>query len=109
MSEAISAAPHDNIPALQQDAPGSVAAAVASEQENRRQSERNRYNRRCQIALVLVTVQRQPSPGFVQIYQARVRLKAGVPPSSRRSLRKKPKRLRHCGPGRTGHWVDLFV
>ncbi len=109
INEAIGTAPNDNIAALQQNTAGSVAAAIAAEQENCRQSERNRNDRRAQVALVLVTVQRQPGPGFVQIYQTRVRLEARVPRGSRGTRSKTPKRFRYCRPGGTGHWVDLLV
>src|SRR5690349_9765401 len=95
INETEGAAPDNNIAALQSNPPGSVAAAVAAEQEDRRQSERDRHDRRGEIALILVAMQRQPRPGFIAIDQARVRLEPGVTGSSGRARGEAPKRSGH--------------
>ena len=109
INQPIRTAPNDDVAALQRNAPRPVAAAVAAEQEYRRQSERNRDDRRGQVALVLVPVQRQSCPGLIQIYQAGVRLKAGISCRRRRARGKVAKGIRHWGPGLAGDRVDELV
>ena len=58
VGQAIGAAPHDNIAALQPNALRPVATVLAAEEKHRRQPERDRNYRRRQIAFVLVAMQR---------------------------------------------------
>ena len=50
--------------------PGGCGAAVAAEQEDRRQAERDRDDRLAEVALVAVLVKRQPRTRLVEIDQA---------------------------------------
>src|SRR5438132_13427525 len=74
VGQARRATPDDDVAALQRNASGPVATAQAAKQEYRRQAERNRDDRRRQIALVFVAMQRQPGSGLVPVDQASVRL-----------------------------------
>ncbi len=57
LDEAGGAAPHDDVAAFQPDASLPIASAKAAPEESCRQSERNGYHRRGQVALVFVAVQ----------------------------------------------------
>lgn len=57
IDEAGGAAPYDDVAAFQSDASLPIASAKTAPQKSCRQSERNRYHRRGQVALVLVAVQ----------------------------------------------------
>src|SRR5579863_9768554 len=72
MAQARRAAPDHNIAMMQQHSPMRVGPRVATEQENRRQSERYRNDGCAEIAFVLILMQREARAGFVAIEQTRV-------------------------------------
>jgi hypothetical protein len=61
-------APDHDISVFQPDAPGTVVPAQTAKKKNRKQSERHRHNRRAEIALVAVLVQRKSSAWLVTAY-----------------------------------------
>src|SRR6266446_2771775 len=77
VGQARRATPDDDVAVLQRNAPGPVAAAHTAEQEYRRQAERNRDDRRRQIAFVFVAMQRQPGYGLIPVDQASVGFEPG--------------------------------
>src|SRR5258708_5873570 len=69
-------APYHDIAMLQPKAAWLVAPFQPAEQEDRRQPQRNRNDRRAEIGLVLVLMQRHPGAGLIAIDQARIRREA---------------------------------
>ena len=70
-------APHDHVAVHERHALALVVARRAAEQKHCGQAERDRDDRRTEIALVFVLVQRQPRAGIVAIDQACIGLEVG--------------------------------
>ena len=86
-----------------------VAALQAAEQEDRRQAQRDRDDRRAEIVLVLVLMQRHAGAGLVAVDQARIRRKAVKPRLGRRLCGQRAKRCRHGRPRCAGFRIDAVV
>src|SRR5260370_41374067 len=97
------ATPDDNGAALQGNAAGPGGKAEAAKQECPRQAERNRDDRRRQIALVFVAMQRQPGSGLVPVDQASVRLEPDEACGVGSIPGQPPKRYWDWRPAAAGH------
>src|SRR5438046_3544549 len=98
IAQAIGAAPDHDVAVLERYAAGLVGPFQPAEQKNRRNAERDRDDRRTEVALVLVLMQRQPGAGQVLVAEAGVPNK-GVEAGVRSGVARKPQeRGRHCRP-----------
>src|SRR5215469_14559120 len=109
IDEAVGAAPDDDVAAVQLNAARPVAAPVAAEQKDRRQSQRHRYDWCAHVPLVLVSMQRQSGSGLVNVHQAGIRLKAGITASRGGARGELSKAIRHCRPRFGSERVDALV
>src|SRR6266545_4852982 len=103
------ATPHDNITALQPHATWPIVTTRAAEEKDRRQPERDRDDRRAEVALVPVLVHREPSAGLVAVDQARIGLEAGESTRSGGARGDALKDGRQRRPGPSRHRVDRLV
>src|SRR6187551_1461961 len=65
-------APHDGVAMSQWHAQRPIGALASSEEKDRGQTQRNRYDRRVEVALVAILMQREPRTRRVTIDEARI-------------------------------------
>src|SRR5437667_12376469 len=109
IAQAIGAAPDHDVAVLERYAAGPVGPFQPAEQKNRRNAERDRDDRRTEVALVLVLMQRQPGAGQVLVDEARVGHKAVEAGERCGVVRKPQERGRHCRPLLAGLWIGCVV